>query len=58
MSEPTPRPNAELVHAFPVEEPIVGLLEFKDRLFVATSRRLYMLHEGKLHPVPVQHADD
>ena len=46
------RPS-KLIKQFPVSEPIVNMAEFEKRLYVATSRRLYILVGDKLEPLKI-----
>lgn len=43
----------EIVHKFPEGETVVGLIEFQDRMVVATSKTVYQLRNGVLQTIPI-----
>jgi hypothetical protein len=43
---------------FPPGEPIVGLVNFKDRLYVATSKRIFEIVNNELVPISFQMVED
>lgn len=40
-----------LVAEFPEGEPIVSMIQFKDQILLATTRRVFRVFEGKVIPL-------
>jgi hypothetical protein len=51
------RPST-VIDSFPVEEPIVGILEHKNDIFVATSKHIYVLKDGTLEKIKFEVQND
>lgn len=45
------RPGSKLIHEFPNGEKCVGIINFRERIIVATEHRVYELKEDKLYPI-------
>ena len=52
------RPDFKLIKTFPKCEPIVSMITFREKVYVATSLRLYVLNDDKLEPLEMYMQDD
>ena len=47
------RPGTKFIKEFPADNPIVSTAIFKDNLYVATQKMIYMLVDEKLVPLDI-----
>lgn len=56
MEQPIKEPNVKIIKSFRRGEPIVGLIEHKGVVFVATSRRIFRVQDDRLIPLKIEEA--
>ena len=55
--EITRRPGTKLIHTFDDDEQGVSMVRHEGRIFVATSKRVYVVIDDKLVPLKIEAAD-
>jgi hypothetical protein len=49
-----PERKIEIIHQFPPEEPIVAMVNFRNRILLATSLRVYEYIDGKIKLLEIE----
>ena len=53
------RKGFKLIKQFPDSEPVVSMLNYKDRILVATSKQIYELKDGDiLEQIKIKYEED
>ena len=49
------REGIKFIAHFDIDEPVVSMCQFKDTVYVATSRRVFYVEDGVLKPLEIRY---